>query len=778
MKRFLYLLLILPLIVASLWWYAGFREVPQMSGELKLPGLNAQVSVTRDRHGVPHIKAQNLPDLYRSLGFVVASERLFQMDLMRRVGRGTLSELVGEKALPADRLARVLGHERVGRETRVSSDVQEAIDAFLAGVNHFVATGVKPREYFLLGSSPAPFETIDLHAFVGHMALSFGGSFRGDLLQSRLSAKLGSDRAEMLRNEPSLVKRERTVDSTPAIKGIGEAIALANSYVPSFEGSNAWALAPFRTQKDGAILASDPHVPLSLPGMWFEAHLEAPNFEIYGHFLPLIPFAALGHNRKLGWGLAVSYIDEMDVFKEQRKEDQVFVDGKWQNLQKKIEKIVVKGGEVENFEVEISPHGPVIDAVLKENERGNFALSWTHHLPGNRPLEVFARMNWARGMDEFKNALRLGHSPGLSVVYADAAGNIARFLYGSAPIRKPGIAADQVMAGDDPRYAYDGHYYFDDWPHLINPKNGAVVAANQRPENTGTGISGQWRANDRHLTITRLLESQEKWDRDQTALLQGTPINLFDVERVEFILSFLNKSELSEAELLAYDLLLNWKGFSSADSGGALIYHAWNEFNRRLLFDELDPDEWIEHCRLGAHDKAYSRLLQDPNNSLWDVVATKEQVETRADLIRQGFHKALAWIKEQQGRNSNNWRWGKSHTLLFSHPLAQIPVIGGLFTLGPFESQGAYNAIANLFTFNCDQWPAVQIGPSTMRVVDFSDPAHSLGLLPIGNSGHAHSPFFDDQVHHYLKANHREQWLNASDYEAGARGVLTFLPAK
>ncbi|MBT5093783.1 MAG: penicillin acylase family protein, partial [Halobacteriovoraceae bacterium] len=294
----------------SYTWYC----VPAISGKIILPGLSAKVEIQRDQAGIPHIFAQNEEDAYGALGFVMASERLFQMDIYRRLGRGQLSQVIGKKTLEVDKIFRSVGLSHYAKK-RLEDDppsvrnpkMWKGLLAYLKGVNHFIKSGPLPFEFYLLGYRPRPFVPLDTYAFLGYMSYSFGIGLKQDLLFSQLGNKFSPEMMEKLRVEPDAIKKRMFANVNPLWKKLDSLFSLAGGApLPSFEGSNAWAIAPKRSKSGAAILASDPHIGFSQPNIWFEASIHTPNYQIYGHFLPGVPYPVLGHNKDLGWGLTIS----------------------------------------------------------------------------------------------------------------------------------------------------------------------------------------------------------------------------------------------------------------------------------------------------------------------------------------------------------------------------------------------------------------------------------------------------------------------------------------
>lgn len=346
MKRSLTLLAVVVTVAAGAgYWYVQ-GKLPQREGELPLAGLQAPVSVRYDARGVPHLQAQNEADLYRALGYVHAQDRLFQMEILRRLARGELAEVLGDKLLPTDTLFRSLRIReqaaRMAKRQDRQSPAWQALQAYLDGVNGWQASHPKPVEFDLLGITPRPFTAEDTLSIAGYLAYSFAAAFRTEPALTYIRDQLGPDYLNIFdlgwKPEGALGTPLAAADwqSLEALARLSHQ-ALGDAGIPQFEGSNAWAVAGSRTRSGKPLLAGDPHIGFAVPAVWYEAELSAPGFNLYGYFQALNPFALLGHNRDFGWSLTMFQNDDVDLIAERTNPadaNQVMVDSKWQALEK------------------------------------------------------------------------------------------------------------------------------------------------------------------------------------------------------------------------------------------------------------------------------------------------------------------------------------------------------------------------------------------------------------------------------------------------------------
>jgi len=404
---------------AALFWH-GRGKLPQRSGTLSLQHLQAPVSVSYDDYGVPHLQAKHEEDLYRALGYVHAQDRLFQMEMVRRLARGELAEILGPKLVETDRLFRTLAL-RAHAETVVAgadrtSPAWRGLLAYLDGVNQYQASRPRPLEFELLGITPRPFTPVDTFAVTGYLAYSFAAAFRTEPVLTFVRDQLGPDylRAFDLEWHPlgvvgplaetALSARATTPLQPQDWQGLSRLAtlsdnALALAGVPMFEGSNAWVLSGRRTVSGKPLLAGDPHISFAAPAVWYEAHLKAPGFELYGHHQVLNPYALLGHNAQFGWSLTMFQNDDIDLVAEKvnpANPQQVWHRGQWVALSSRSETIAVKGAAPVPLTLRRSPHGPILNDAFADT-LGNtpIAMWWAWTETENQTLDAFYELNRA-----------------------------------------------------------------------------------------------------------------------------------------------------------------------------------------------------------------------------------------------------------------------------------------------------------------------------------------------------------------------------------------------
>jgi penicillin amidase len=793
MKRSLIILVIVvALLAAGGGWYIHSKQ-PVRDGEIVISYLQAPVSVRYDERGVPHIRAEHEADMYRALGYVHAQDRLFQMEMLRRLARGELAEVMGPRLIETDKLFRSLRIREhaaayVARQDK-NTPTWQALQAYLDGINQYQDSHPRPMEFDALGIPKRAFTAEDTVSVGGYLAYSFAAAFRTEPLLTYVRDQLGPDYLKVfdldwhpqgvLDKRPALARADWDSLDKLAELSLG---ALHNAGLPQFEGSNAWAIAGSRTASGKPILAGDPHIRFSVPSVWYEAQLSAPGFELYGHHQALNPFAFLGHNLDFGWSLTMFQNDDVDLVVEKTNPEnpnQVWYHGQWVDMTRSEQQIAVKGQEPVTITLRQSPHGPIVnDAMGKLAGQAPIAMWWSFLESQNPVLDGFYELNRADTLAKMRSAAHKIQSPGLNLVWANALGDIGWWAAAQLPIRPEGVNPAFLLDGSTPQADKLGFYPFSANPQEENPARGYIVSANFQPLSpTGMAIPGYYNPADRGRQLDRQLSEPDiKWDLESSAALQlGT--------RTDYAPGILRSwlPELRDAaqgpdEQALVEKLAAWQGDYPVDSVAATLFN-------QLLFDVVEK---AFHDELGdgmfgtllstrALDTAVPRLAADTQSSWWDDRATPS-VETRSDILKAAWRNSLGRLTSLYGENPAQWSWGKAHTLTHEHPLGAQKPLDWLFNVGPFAAPGSHEVPNNLSAqFRRAPWP-VTYGPSTRRLIDFADPAHSLGINPVGQSGVPFDRHYADQAEAFVKGEYVPQRFSEKDVVEHTKGVLRLVP--
>jgi penicillin amidase len=787
MKRSLTVLAIVVAVAAGAgYWYVQGKQ-PQRTGEVVISGLQAPVSVRYDARGVPHLQAQNETDLYRALGYVHAQDRLFQMEIMRRLARGELAEVLGSKLLPTDTLFRSLrireqAERMVQRQDR-QGPAWKGLQAYLDGVNQWQASHPKPMEFDILGIPARPFTAEDTLSIAGYLAYSFAAAFRTEPALTYIRDQLGPEYLKIF----DLEWQPDGALATPLASADWRSLeqlarlshdALGEVGIPQFEGSNAWAISGSRTRSGRTLLAGDPHIGFAVPAVWYEAELSAPGFSLYGYFQALNPYALLGHNRDFGWSLTMFQNDDVDLIAEKvnpANAEQVMIDGQWQTLQQTQQQIAVKGEAPVDITLRRSPHGPIVNTVLGENAGpAPIAMWWAFLETENPVLEGFYQLNRADTLGKMRLAAVKIQSPGLNLVWANAGGDIGWWAAAQLPIRPDGVNPAFILDGSSAQAQKLGFYPFSVNPQQENPASGYIVSANYQPP-AAVPVPGYYNLADRGRQLDRHLANPEvKWDVENSQALQLDTANDYGPRTLAPLLATLRSVAEGDQEKELVEQLAAWRGDYPVDSITATLFNQFlYELAYAALHDELGDSWFPVLISTRAIDAALPRLAADAESPWWNQRGANQRTDRDA-IVRQAWGKSLTHLRETFGKDPASWQWGKAHTLTHGHPLGVKKPLNLLFNVGPFAAPGTHEVPNNLSAkIGPAPWP-VTYGPSTRRVVDFADAGQALSINPVGQSGVPFDRHYRDQAEDYIEGRYQKAQMGVIP----ARSTLRLIPAE
>jgi len=719
-------LLVLLLCVAGAGAYLYLRQsLPKTAGEVRLAGLGATVEVLRDRHGIPHIYAASLEDAHFALGFVHAQDRLWQMEMNRRIGSGRLAEILGPAALETDRFMRTLGLRRVAEANlqHYDAETRRLLDAYAGGVNAFLAQSpVLPPEFWLLGVTPEPWSAADSIVWSKVMAWDLGGNWRSELLRLRLSRTLPLERIqEFLAPYPGDAY-PRIPDLKALYSGMEKRL-LPNAVFSHLDpdatpGSNSWVVSGARSASGKPLLAADPHLGLTAPPVWYFPHLHAPGLDAIGGTLPGVPAILVGRNDRIAWGLTNTGADVQDLYLEK-------LGLPFTQLE---ETIKVKGGADERLTVRRSRHGPLISdiskTVLEATPRGYaLALRWTALEPHDLTMQAGFKIARARDWNEFLAAARALHAPPQSASYADVDGNIGFIAAGRVPVRKRAndLRGLAPAPGWDERYDWTGYVPFEALPRAFNPPGGSVILANHKivPPKYPHHITYEWQAPYRARRIEELLSKTEKHD---AASFQRMHADVVSIAVRELLPRFLAAQP--------HKRLAAWDATMTADSAEPLIMAAWwREFARALYADELGA---AFRANWSARAVFIHNVLS--GQSHWCDDVRTPAVETCDGLLAASLEKST---EDLQKRYGSDLKWGEAHVARHRHrPFTREPWLARIFDIRVPSAGDAYTVNAGAVDFNDEAEPfASRHAPSLRAVSDLADPQASVFIHSGGQSG-------------------------------------------
>lgn len=783
--------LVLVLLLGAAAGYAWLRQsLPQLEGSLTLSGLKAPAEIVRDRHGVPHIHAASIEDAYFSLGFVHAQDRLWQMEMNRRIAAGRLSEALGAATLDADKFLRTLGVHRVAEATlkSLNAETRSQLDAYAAGVNAFLAqrSGPLPPEFLLTGIMPEPWQSADSVAWVKMMAWDLGANWRSELLRLRLAKKLSAAQiGEFLPPYPGdaplaiadFTKLYRQLDA-------GKLAALALPGVTEDGASNNWVLAGRRSASGKPLLANDPHLGLAAPAIWYFAHLSAPGLEVMGATLPGVPAVVLGRNRHIAWGATNTGPDVQDLYVERVDgAGQVLSPQGWQKLATRKESIKVKGQADVTLTVRASRHGPLISDVFKPAAAAlpqNYALAfaWTALREDDVTMQAAGKYASAANWNEFLAAARDFHSPQQNMVYADTDGNIGYIAPGRVPVRKPANDLNGLAPapGWDAKYDWDGFIAFEDLPQSYNPASGEIITANHKivPTDYPHYITSEWSLPYRAERIQQLLNATPKHTLQSFAKIQADTVSL----QVREILPLLLKTSTTDAEALkVLQQLRRWNANMTVESAEPLIVSAWlRELGRLIYADELGDmfdGAWAHRADFMVHV-----LADSGGQGHWCDDVNTPAKETCADLLPKALALALADLQQRYGDDRAQWRWGDAHFALSEHrPFGRQPQLARLFDIRVPTPGDTYTVDVGRNTLTNEHAPFASRHAASLRAIyDLADLDKSVYIHSTGQSGNLLSPLYRNFAERWSRVEYIPMSMKRSDAADGSLGTLKLQP--
>ena len=800
LKYTLLIVLVIIIVVCGATYLYLHNLGPKYAGEIRLSGLRAKVEIFFDTYAIPHIYGQNEEDVYFALGYVQAQERLFQMEMLRRVAAGRLAEILGKDLLKTDRLFRTLG---IAQTAQRSADLffkantepfQKATHAYLRGINQFLARGKTPIEFTILGIPKQEFTPRDIYLAGMFISFGFAAGFQMDPLTDKAYRRLGWKYLQDWAIDWPPGAQKIPVHRRPASASIpswGVTInrILARLPVATWIGSNGWVVSPAKSKTGQVIFANDTHMAYSQPSVWYEAHLECPGFSFYGNHAAGIPFGLVGHNRFAAWGLTMFENDDVDFYREKvnpQNPNQVWVDDHWEDLQIREEIIKVKGAADVVMQVRISRHGPIIndvDETVAATETAPVAVWWSATKFPLTTIQAFYMLAHADRFVVARKAASLINAPGLNVMYGDRDGNIAWWAASKLVKRPPHVNSKLFLDGAGGKDEPLGWYDFTENPQSENPPAGFVYSANNQPERMGAVLyPGYYVPEDRARRILEYLQTDKKWtvaDMQKMNTDSTCAVKPSVAREIAKIIASDVAARKSPVHQKALRMLKTWDGnHRRGDVGPVIYYKLLYYIYENAMVDELGQDDFQAFISTHLMKRTTAVFVPNDNSLWWDDIRTTDVKETRRLIFVKSFAQTIGDLIEQFGDDTSQWQWGKVHTLEHGHPLGMKKPLDKIFNVGPFPAMGGNEVINNMgFKLNRSGQYKVYFGPAMRRIIDFADIENSISVNPTGQSGYFMSPHYDDQAVLFNTGKFRKQMMNRQEIEQNQTGRLILKPA-
>ena len=739
-RVFLGVLLTLLLLVVGGWLWL-LTSLPKTDGTRTINGLRNSVEIRRDSNGVPHIQAQTEHDSYVALGYVHAQDRLWQMDFLRRLGAGRLSEVIGAPGLRSDRYMRTLGLYRLAQTTvaRLPPDVRAAIDAYTDGVNAYLETrkGAWPLEFYLLRYRPERWKPADSLVWGRTMGIFLSRNWREEILQTRIKQALGADALPVL-------FPDYPVDGPRTLAAFDDGL---DNPLAAGSASNAWAVSGDRTATKTPLLANDPHLRFRNPALWYLARIEWPGRSLAGATVPGVPFMVLGQNNHIAWGFTSAETDVQDLYVEKLEAS---APGWYRTpegarpFEERRETIRVRDRPDVMLTVRSTRHGPVVSDLSPDLKslapKGHVLALATPALreDDNSALASYS-LNHAKNWKQFRDAVRNWHSPHLNITYADKDGNIGLIAAARVPLRNSGDGR-LPAEGWSGEFDWAGWIPFDDLPQIFNPPAGMIANANNPAApagytyNLGRGRTPGYRAQ----RLENLLRSTPNLD---SAAMGRMQIDSVSFAARDLLATLLKTNPDTEKAGRVHALMRGWDGTMARNIPQPLIFIAWlRALDRRLVADELG--ELYAQYR-GLHTQTIKTILE--RETTWcDDKSTPAQ-ETCNDQVAASLADAMTELSERFGTDFTRWQWGEAHVARFDHPvLGRIPFIGGLFNVRLPADGGPYTLNRGMIRTSSKTPYASVHGAGYRAVYDTATKNRSLFIVTPGQSGNWFSSHYND----------------------------------
>lgn len=796
-RRVVWAVLLLVVVALGAGVFYATRALPQTEGRVQVQGLREGVTIERDAHGIPTIRAGNLHDLMWGLGFAHAQDRLWQIETHQRIGAGRLAEAFGEAAVKTDQFLRALAVRETARRQweSVQGDARLALQAYADGINTYVRDHMqaRPPEFLILGLQPTTWEPADSLAWAIMMAWDLGGNWNAELQRMRLALRLPVERInEVMPPYPGTqplptadyarLFRELKVDPN---LGQQAELAAPESGVDGV-GSNNWVLAGTRTSTGAPLLGNDPHLKLSAPALWYFARLEAPGLRVAGATMPGLPMVVLGQNEHIAWGFTNTGPDVQDLYLEEiHPEDpsRYRTPEGWRPFETREEIIKVKGSGDVRMTVRSTRHGPVIsdapdvaDGLTGAARRPRYALAmrWTALDVPNTTVEAGLALNRARSVDEFLRASALHVAPMQNMAVADRAGRIAMVAAGRVPLRGPQHDLKGLVPalGWEARYDWTGYLDPGLTPREVDPARGWIATANQRIHGPDYPhfITSEWTLPYRQQRIEEWLEARPRHDMDSLARLHADVTSLAARKMLSHVRKARSDHPLAAAALAQLEA---FDGRMEADRAAPLILWSWTRHLQALLFaDELGDKLWGSLNR-NFYD-AMEQVLQR-QDAWWCDDKRTTPIESCQQMVDQALTLALDELQQLQGPDPGAWRWGQAHQARSEHrPFSKVPALARFFELRTPVGGDTYTVNAARVNLAADAVTGERYlnehGPSLRALYDLGDPAQSRVMHSTGQSGLPFSRWYRSFVGPWAEVAYVPLWASE------AKEVLSLEP--
>ncbi len=769
------------------------KGLPDYNQDIQLSGLEYEVSVYRDKYAVPHIYAKTENDLYMAVGYLLAQDRMWQMDLIRRVTLGRISEIFGEDFVETDLLLRALRFSDKSEKIlgELDENYQATIEAFCEGVNQYIKSNLKnlPVEFTLLGYKPDLWEPLHTLNLLGYMAWDLKSGW-DELVLDDIRKAVDSERYSELLPDYSNYKSVvyPGYDSLLSVSGIESGMVVLTRQLEEigadiFNASNNWAVSREKSSTGKPVLANDIHLGLNIPGIWYQMHQVIENkLNVTGLLLPGAPLIICGHNEHIAWGMTNVYVDNVDFYLEitnPEDSNKYEFNGEWKDMVIKKEIINTKEGKAIEREIRFTHHGPVVSK-FKEIKGKAVTMHWVGDESSNEFNTVYL-LNHASNWEEFKNALKTFQNVSQNIVYADVNGNIGMYCAAGVPLRKR-TEIYPLLPGWVDDYEWQGMLPFDKLPYSFNPENGFVASANNKTVGEDYDYHiGTWYALPYRMDkIKEVLSSKDKLLVEDFIKLQLDQKSKLAERYLPLILNAIESNKLQlKLEKEGFEMLKKWDGSYSKENIAASIFETYYEkLIENIFSDELGEELYNRLLKAYKVVRITLDKIVERKSSKWmDNINTEDYTESLNDIIEESYKDAISYLQQEYGNEIQLWKWGNIHQFTLKHPLSTVKILDKIFKLnrGPFKVGGSFHTVSP-FNYPFGKPAEVNSGASHRHIYTLYNWDSSLTVIPTGNSGMPSSRHYCDQTELYLSGKYHEDYFSEEQVKKNKEYKMSFIP--
>jgi penicillin amidase len=795
-------------VSAGIWWFV-YRPLPQVDGRISVPGLRANAVVERDGWGIPHIEASSLEDMVEAQGYVMAQDRLWQMDLLRRAGRGQLAEIFGAAALPIDKEHRTLGFGRAAEREAIAvqGEGRVLIEAYARGVNQFIEQNQRhlPLEFSLLRYKPQPWLPSDCYVISGYMYQTLTDSWEDEISRAAVTERVGAERARDLfspdaamdhfvvgdpankkdgsqrarKNEndddddgdmqpedvlkTSNEGRDSAGDGSVLWGSVREFLRKAPREIRHGLGSNNWVVSGAQTASGKPLLANDTHLEMSVPSIWYETHLTSPGWNVKGFTFPGAPLVVIGHNDRIAWGFTNNGADVQDLYIETfnpANADEYRVKGAWKKTEAVDEVIRVKGKTDEHFKVVVTRHGPI---VRRDGNRG-YALRWTATEPGGLSNN-YNILGKAQNWEEFRGLIKQVWGPAQNTVYADVSGNIGYIMAARVPVRKKGHG-EVPVPGDTDEFEWNGYIPFEQLPQALNPESGLIVTANAKivGPDYKPYLTDRWEEPYRTARIFDLLHDRHDLRPEDMLKVQNDTYSYPHVFLAEQLSAAVKNAQPKDerAQKLIGELK-DWNGIAETNSPIASFLHA---SRRAALEIILEPYLGVDADLYEWRSTAFLQKVLTERPPKW----LPSEFQTYDALLAAAADRAVKKLAEEsRSQNAGNWNWRRFNSLQMLHPMGRTGILKFLLSISDKPQSGTLYSV---------RAASKRHGPAMRFVANLANWDESIMLITTGESGQLGSAHYTDQFPSWFEGKAILSPFGEMAEKAARKHTLTLEPQK